>query len=435
MKPAISLLLLWSIASLLSLNAQDSRPYRNFSTQKVHQQLLTNHPEFAQRLEQMESFIKNYGNAGDNRKDTIPVVFHILYTPGQAYPDENQIKAQLEALNRDFETYHPPVEPYVFDKIQDMANKSVDPGIFFCFPNYDAGGNATGSIQYVLTNVTEWQPDDAIKSVETGGSSPWEPGQYLNIWVGNLAEGKAGYAQFPGGPYTTDGIVIDTRYFASGTGEIANHYNAGKTLTHLVGNYLGLYDLWDETNPCADDKVSDTPIHNEPNYGLGTNYHHLSLCDTTLQIEMVINFMDNTDDEALTMFTQGQKNRMKAVLSAEGPRAHLPSGMVICGEDGLWSLEDRSKNSAPGQSPVMRLFPNPAVNILHLELLTPGSGKVKLFASSALGATIWQSEITSKPSAQLVSADCSAWPTGDYFVRAVFEDGKVLSQKVHIEKP
>ena len=417
-----------------SVNGQDSRPYRNYATQKVHQTLLISHPEFASNIEVIENYIKYYGNAGDGRKDTIPVVFHILYAPGQPYPDAAQIQAQLDALNRDFEKYMSPVEPYTFDKIQDMANKAVDPEIFFCLPNYDASGNMADPIEYIETSVTEWGYDDAVKSAASGGADGWETGQYLNIWVAMLSEGKAGYAQMPGGPSGTDGIVIDMRYFGTGMGDIGAHYDNSKTLTHLTGTYLGLYELWNEANPCADDQVTDTPVHNEPNYGLGTNYHHLSLCDSTLQIEMVINFMDNTDDIALTMFTPGQKSRMKAVLSAEGWRSHLPTGNVLCGGDGFQVLEDRNKSDKPFV-PSFRLFPNPATNILNLEVFAVNEGKVRFSATNTLGETIWFSEFNTGKDAQLFHADCSSWPTGEYFIQAVFESGAVISRKVYIEKP
>jgi hypothetical protein len=51
-----------------------------------------------------------------------------------------------------------------------------------------------------------------------------------------------------------------------------------RTLTHLMGNYLNLYDLWNESQPCADDYVDDTPIHNAPN-GRFWQYRHVSTCD------------------------------------------------------------------------------------------------------------------------------------------------------------
>lgn len=49
---------------------------------------------------------------------------------------------------------------------------------------------------------------DHVKSSAAGGVNPWPSGRYLNIWVCQLGGGLLGYAQFPGGPAETDGVVI-----------------------------------------------------------------------------------------------------------------------------------------------------------------------------------------------------------------------------------
>ena len=55
----------------------------------------------------------------------------------------------------------------------------------------------------------------ANSTAATGGADPWPADRYLNLWVCNLAGGLLGYAQFPGGPARTDGVVIT--YTAFGT--------------------------------------------------------------------------------------------------------------------------------------------------------------------------------------------------------------------------
>ena len=94
----------------------------------------------------------------------------------------------------------------------------------------------------------------------------------------------------------------------------------GKTLTHLVGSYLGLTELWGKGR-CQDDRVADTPVHNAPNHrcpGKG----HLTFCEKGAY-EMTMNFMDNTYDQCMYMFTNGQALRMQAVLSPDRPRSLL----------------------------------------------------------------------------------------------------------------
>jgi hypothetical protein len=53
---------------------------------------------------------------------------------------------------------------------------------------------------------------------------------------------------------------------------------------HLVANYLGIYELWNEVTPClADDFVDETPNHNAPNDLIGTiaGGHHLNASRNT----------------------------------------------------------------------------------------------------------------------------------------------------------
>lgn len=91
--------------------------------------------------------------------------------------------------------------------------------------------------------------------------------------------------------------------------------------------------------------MEDTPIHNAPNFEMpASDVRHISLCPVGPVDEMLMNFMDNTDDEAQNMFTAGQKARMKAVLSSEGPRAGLAEAATLCGAHGLIGNNSGNKN-------------------------------------------------------------------------------------------
>jgi hypothetical protein len=125
----------------------------------------------------------------------------------------------------------------------------------------------------------------------------------------------------PGGPAATDGVVINARYFGI-KNDRNDPFGRGKTLTHLVASYLGLYELWNSLEPCFDDRVYDTPVHNDPNAGAGIEGRHVSTCYGH-ELEMYMNFMDNTEDSLLCMFTRGQVLRMQGMLSEGGPRNGL----------------------------------------------------------------------------------------------------------------
>lgn len=439
LRPVLIVLPLLLTFITISAQTQNERPWRVFATQAVHQRLLAEHPDYADRLKNMEDHILNYGDAGNDRKDTIPVVFHILYATGQSFPGEEQIQAQLEALNRDFRSYEPSSVIYPVVEVAELTKRSTDPGIYFCLADKSLAGTSADGLHFVSTPVSQWGLDDRIKQESAGGAKAVEPGRVLNIWVGRLGEGKAGYAQLPGGPAETDGIVIDSRYLAGSADTFVNKfYHQGKTLTHLMGSYLGLYELWNETEPCSNDFVDDTPIHNAPNFFPGDIYYHVSLCDTTYPAEMIMNFMDNTDDEVLSLFTPGQKKRMKAVLAPDGPRAGLVAGGISpCIPDGLRPSEDRNAaNRAKETAPALFAFPNPANQIINIRLISSPQGKVTCSAVSALGATVWSRQYqVAEISATGLQVDCSAWPPGAYALLAVFDNGAAAATRLTIEKP
>jgi hypothetical protein len=137
--------------------------------------------------------------------------------------------------------------------------------------------------------------------------------------VCNLGGGLLGYAQFPGGPAKTDGVVI--LYSACGTrrGAIAP-FNKGRTATHEVGHFLGLRHIWGDKNDCTgNDFVVDTPPARQANTGK-PKFPHIT-CNNGPSGDMFMNYMDYVDDDAMFMFTEGQVARMNATLA--GPRKKL----------------------------------------------------------------------------------------------------------------
>ncbi len=162
-----------------------------------------------------------------------------------------------------------------------------------------------------------------MKSSSTGGVDPWDTSRYLNIWITSnlwkpyLIGNILGYAQFPGGDPNTDGIVVDYKYFGK-TG-----LQNGRIGTHEIGHYLNLRHTWGDgpnlpnggSNGCNhDDFVSDTPNSDSPgNCNIGRQ--------TCGSVDMVDNYMDYGNCSSL--FTKGQKSRMRTILSPGGPREDL----------------------------------------------------------------------------------------------------------------
>ena len=144
-----------------------------------------------------------------------------------------------------------------------------------------------------------------------------QPTKYLNMWVCALSGGLLGYAQFPGGPSATDGVVINTLAFGtSGTAEAP--FDLGRTATHEVGHYFNLRHIWGDTEDCSGtDFVADTPNAAGPNYG--TPAFPTVSCGNGPNGDMFMNYMDYVDDAAMFLFTAQQVVRMRTALDAARP--------------------------------------------------------------------------------------------------------------------
>ena len=250
---------------------------------------------------------------------TIPVVVHVIYKNSSQNISDAQIFSQIDILNEDFRMNNSDASsvPSAF------AGAAADCEIEFCLAVRDPNGNVTTGITRTYTTTSSFSGYTSMKYSSTGGQDAWNTSDYLNIWVCNLASGLLGFATFPGGNSNTDGVVCDYAYFGN-TGTATSPYDLGRTATHEVGHWLNLYHIWGDSY-CGNDYVSDTPKHEESNYGC-PSYPHASSCSGTGSSgEMFMNYMDYTNDACMFMFSTGQKNRMRATLN--GSRSSLLSSL------------------------------------------------------------------------------------------------------------
>lgn len=247
---------------------------------------------------------------------TIPVVVHVLYhTPDENISDE-QILSQIRVLNEDFSKTNADASlvPPAFSMIAANTN------IRFCLARRTPDGKPTTGITRTYTPHSSFNYRDMrqpMKFTAYGGIDAWNRDKYLNIWVCNLHEVTpgttliAGYAQFPGGPPETDGVVVSYRFFGT-TGNVHPNYRKGRILTHEVGHWLNLRHIWGDAK-CGNDFVEDTPTQEKPTTpGTCPSYPRAS-CDNAS--DMFMNYMDYTDDDCMYMFTHGQALRMQACLN------------------------------------------------------------------------------------------------------------------------
>ncbi|MBI2257848.1 MAG: T9SS type A sorting domain-containing protein [Flavobacteriia bacterium] len=307
---------------------------RNCAVMDHHQKLVEQDPQIQFNLDQInqftEQFIANGGGVTNKVAVTIPVVVHVLYNTSTQNISDAQIQSQLTVLNADFKKQNTDWSntPSVYSSL--VANCELT----FCLANRDASGNAhTGIIRKSTTKtVFDAELDDA-KYNSTGGSDAWSSSSYLNIWVvpsikSGSNTGILGYAQFPGGPAATDGLVICHNYFGT-TGSVSAPFNKGRTATHEIGHWLNCYHIWgDDDGACTgSDQCSDTPNQADENYGTPT-FPQTSCSNSG---DMHMNYMDYVDDAAMYMFTTGQKARMQALFTTGGARASLINSLGCSG--------------------------------------------------------------------------------------------------------
>jgi hypothetical protein len=246
----------------------------------------------------------------------IPVVVHVVFNSEEQNISDEQVHSQIDVLNRDFRAGNDDtaIVPDAFSGL--IADSRIE----FALATTDPDGNPTSGITRTETSTPAFDTDDAVKRSADGGVDPWPTDRYLNMWVCRLSGGLLGYAQFPGGPAETDGVVILHSAFGT-TGTASAPFDLGRTTTHEVGHYLNLFHIWgdDGTGCGGTDEVDDTPNAAGPNFGVPT-FPHVT-CNNGPDGDLFYDYMDYTDDRGMVMFTHGQAARMEACL--DGVRSSL----------------------------------------------------------------------------------------------------------------
>ncbi len=347
------LIVLTLVGLLLSINKSLGQTifHRGCATHAYDSLTRAKHPAFDLSREQFERKLQQnikrklaQKTSAEELIYTIPVVVHVIYSdqfPQTNIPDEEVIE-QLEVLNQDFRRLN-------VDAIN-TPNRwkpfAADIKIQFCLATRDPQGNA---IELAINRVKTINPsyDFELDDVELKANSYWPSDQYLNIWVTRLSKNILGYAQYPNdsdlaglspnqGSAITDGVVIDYRAFGIDQPAAKSFTNSpyvlGRTLTHEVGHWLGLFHTFGNNSGCgnqANDYVFDTPRLGKSNQGL-------DLCNSIVigcggDTAMFENYMDYTNDACMNLFTKGQKERMRSAFLTSPRRVALLESGGCCG--------------------------------------------------------------------------------------------------------
>ncbi|NBC84225.1 MAG: T9SS type A sorting domain-containing protein [Bacteroidetes bacterium] len=288
-------------------------------TMEMLDRLVEADPAYQQRLLEMKRVSHNQSrlkSTDQGETITIPVVVHVIYFNEQENISQEQILSQITVINEDFQKLNADTAnvPAAFTPLIGNAN------IQFCLARTDPDGNPTTGITRTQTTLASFNFDNAMKFEDSGGHDAWNTNKYLNIWVCPLTE-LLGYAQFPEGPANTDGIVVTTDAFGSsdyddGSFYLSEFYDKGRTTTHEIGHWLGLFHIWgddtDSDDECAgDDEIDDTPNQATEYYGC-PDYPQNS-CGSN---DMFMNYMDYVNDDCMHMFTKDQCTQMGNIIQA-----------------------------------------------------------------------------------------------------------------------
>lgn len=340
---------------------------------------------------------------------TIPVVFHILYNNAGQNIDETLIRQQLDILNTAFRKKNADTTkiPQAFKAL------AADCEIEFKLAVADPLRRPTNGIIRKYTTIKNWLDDDKMKSSASNGMDGWDPKQYLNIWICNLAL-SSGYSSFPGDAAAKDGVVIRSGLVGG-----------SKVLVHEVGHWLGLKHLWGDTY-CGDDLVDDTPKQSTFTTGCPTDVR--ASCGNGAAGDMYMNYMDFTSDACLLMFTQGQKARIWRLFEAGGLRATIvdSKGLTVPAND---EIPLPGEEGEEPQQPViasLKVYPNPAVNRLIIDI---GSDDKWLGKSVAIYNTNGEMSLRTVINSKQQNIDISRLLPGLYFVMGKQETGDLIKIK------
>jgi hypothetical protein len=345
---------------------------------------------------QISSFAK--AQSGSPSKDTsaneiinIPVVIHILHNlPDQSISDA-QVQSQLTVLNNDYSNLNADRvnTPAVF------ATVAADTKIRFCLAQVNPQGRRTDGIIRKFTPKEFFSPEDGMKNTAQGGDDAWDSKRYLNIWVCNMGGRTLGYSSLPGAAASLDGVVISYDVFGTGD-KVRAPFNKGRTATHEVGHWLGLKHIWGDA-VCGTDFVDDTPVQQYYNYGC-PSFPYVSNCSPNANGDMFMNFMDLTDDACMNLFTNGQKQRMRA-LFAKGNLHNSFLTSFACdstlAQGGPLPPADTIPAIPVKQAAGIKLYPNPAHSTVTIACSnTPGSGIKIVTIFNVFGNKVYSGQLS-----------------------------------------
>lgn len=225
----------------------------------------------------------------------VPTHFHVLVDSDapDSYITEADLQSQLQAMN---DAYNP------HEVIFTLAGTTRSTNTAISTFTYDYGEDGIDGI----SGSPNLELEEYWKEHRTGDYKT------LHVWLyAQMSDNLLGIATFPDAERLEsekwlDGIHVDANSIPGGS---LAPYDLGITAVHEAGHWLGLFHVFDDGRSCegTGDLVADTPVQSVATTGCPTSQDS---CPDYPGVDSIHNYMDYSDDNCLTEFTEGQETRI-----------------------------------------------------------------------------------------------------------------------------
>ena len=407
------------LAQPATAQTNETNPANRCGTAQYEQYLQQQNPLRRQQVETLQQRIQQFSSQPlarqaqtlDETVYRIPVVVHVIhnnssnFVGGSNNPNisDAQIQDQIAVLNEDYRRL-PGTKGY------NTSTISGDARIEFFLAQTDPQGQTTTGITRHYYDRSEF---NVYGDWELASSiAYWPSNRYLNMWVvPKLNNDFLGFAKYPSAADTlkglsidtdekTDGLLISSQVFGRVCPSVYRYNCLGRTATHEIGHWLGLFHTWGDAY-CGDDYVSDTPP-TESSYNGTTCATVYSNCKGVRTQNLIENYMDYSPDNCMNMFTKGQVERMRAVLQLSPRRAQL--------------IQSSTQPLPEAETLTLNLLPNPATTTVTAEVLLKGAKAFTVELIDLSGRLIQTKDYPSTTSTR-ISLSINELPSAMYIVR------------------
>ena len=375
---------------------------------------IDSNPYFYKTIEsQLQNYLKNTPKSSINI--TIPIVFHVVWINRIQNLHDSVIYQQVEVLNSIFNSQNADT----INLTDTLKKWRGNFNISFEIAHRDPDGLPTNGITRKKTinpHFSYW--NDPVKKSHYG-TAPWPTDRYLNIWICDLNEGLKGYAQFPGGPHETDGVVIDWQTVGNQiypwTSSEDYEWSRGKVLVHEIGHWLNLYHPWGNTySGCGEDYIPEIHKQLGPIYpGQACPDSMFSSCSDSNRL-FIKHYMDYSGSSCMCTFTKNQVLRGLASLNTYRKEMidSYESKFIINGFENT------------------KIYPTYVMDKLYFEF-PDYNGTIKISIYNLRGKLVNVYNIKNKDYTILHLSHLS---NGIYIVNLSYQENTVLHKKILIDK-